>query len=182
MDENLILVDQNDRQWGKLEKLLVHQLGLLHRAFSVFIFNTKGELLLQQRAHSKYHSPNLWTNTCCSHPRYGEELADAIERRLEEEMGMKCATEFAFSFVYKVKFDNDLTEHEFDHVYVGITDQVPKPEKTEVQNWKYMGLQKLEEEVRVHPEQYTEWLKICLPKMKTYFANIPSKLLSHVSL
>lgn len=108
---------------------MVHQLGLLHRAFSVFIFNAKGELLLQQRDDSKYHSGGLWTNTCCSHPRFGEEVSSAIERRLHEEMGMHCKTSFAFSFIYKTKFANGLTEHELDHVYFGFTDDTPFPEK-----------------------------------------------------
>jgi len=169
MTENLILVDKNDKQWGKLEKLLVHQLGLLHRAFSVFIFNSNGELLLQQRASTKYHSPSLWTNTCCSHPRYGEELSDAIERRLEEEMGMNCDTKFAFSFTYKVKFDNGLTENEFDHVYFGISNAKPLPNQSEVRSWKYLSLQNLEKDIQIQPEKYTEWLKICLPQIMQYY-------------
>src|SRR5690349_1614227 len=129
MKDYLILVDDKDQQWGRLEKNLVHELGLLHRAFSVFIFNHHGELLLQQRADGKYHSGGLWTNTCCSHPRYGEDVPDAVKRRLKEEMGMSCETTFAFSFIYKTKFENGLTEHEFDHVYCGFSDALPHPEK-----------------------------------------------------
>lgn len=171
MSEYLILVDENDRQLGKQEKLLVHQLGLLHRAFSVFIFNSKGELLLQQRADEKYHSPGLWTNTCCSHPNYGEELNDAVKRRLKQEMGMACKTRFAFSFIYKVKFDNGLIENEFDHVYLGETDELPKPEKLEVKNWKYISFSQLESDIIEHPEKYSEWMKICLPELKKHINN-----------
>jgi len=168
MNDYLILVDEQDRQWGKLEKQMVHELGLLHRAFSVFIFNTKGELLLQQRALHKYHSGGLWTNTCCSHPRYGEELSDAVERRLMEEMNMTCETAFAFNFTYRAEFDNGLTEHEFDHVYFGHSDELPKPNQEEVQSWKYITLEDLEKDINKHPELYTEWLKVCLPRVKCH--------------
>ncbi|MEO8086774.1 MAG: isopentenyl-diphosphate Delta-isomerase [Bacteroidota bacterium] len=171
INDYLILVDENDLQWGKLEKYLVHQLGLLHRAFSVFIFNTSGELLMQQRAEGKYHSGGLWTNTCCSHPRFGEEISDALKRRLAEEMRMECETTFAFSFTYKAKFENGLTEHEFDHVYFGVTDDVPVPENSEVKNWKYISLEKLEKDIQLHPGNYTEWLKICLPLARSHFEN-----------
>ena len=148
---------------------MVHQLGLLHRAFSVFLFNSKGELLLQQRADEKYHSAGLWTNTCCSHPRYGEEITEAIKRRLKEEMGLSCRTNFAFSFTYKAQFANGLIEHEFDHVYFGVTDELPIPEKSEVKNWRYIHLQNLESEVNLNWEKYTEWLKICLPQVRQHF-------------
>lgn len=169
MNNYLILVDEKDRQWGKLEKLLVHELGLLHRAFSVFIFNSKGELLLQQRADNKYHSAGLWTNTCCSHPSYGEDLHDAVERRMDEEMGMQCKTTFAFSFTYRAEFANGLTEHEFDHVYFGVSDCAPTPNAEEVKSWKYMDLDTLEKSVEENPELYTEWMKICLPEVRKHF-------------
>lgn len=169
MNDYLILVDEKDRQWGKLEKQMVHELGLLHRAFSVFIFNTKGELLLQQRAAHKYHSGGLWTNTCCSHPRYGEEITDAVERRLMEEMNMSCDTTFAFNFTYRAEFDNGLTEYEFDHVFFGISDELPHPNPEEVQNWKYISLDNLELDIQIQPTNYTEWLKICLPEVKRHF-------------
>lgn len=169
MTKYLILVDEKDKQWGKLEKLLVHQLGLLHRAFSVFIFNSKGELLLQQRADDKYHSASLWTNTCCSHPEFGEEMDDAIKRRLREEMGMHCKTDFVFSFVYKTRFANGLTEHEYDHVYFGMSDKIPVPEKSEVKSWKYMSIENIETDIIIHGEKYTEWIKICLPQVKKHF-------------
>ncbi len=168
MNQSLILVDENDIQQGNGKKLLIHQLGLLHRAFSVFIFNTKGELLMQQRAMGKYHSGGLWSNTCCSHPQFGEDILESIQKRLNEEMGMKCTTEFAFSFIYKVKFDNGLTEHEYDHVYVGISDDLPIPDESEVKNWQYINLKKLESDIVKHPEIYTEWVKICLPRLKEY--------------
>ncbi|GHM99079.1 isopentenyl-diphosphate Delta-isomerase [Cytophagales bacterium WSM2-2] len=168
MDDFLILVDEHDKPWGKLEKDQVHQLGLLHRAFSVFIFNSKGELLLQQRAEGKYHSAGLWTNTCCSHPRYGEELSEAIPRRLEEEMGMKVSTQFIFSFTYKAKFENGLTEHEFDHVYYGVSDELPHPNPAEVSQWKYVSIKSLEADIASSPTQYTAWLKICLPRLTDY--------------
>jgi len=171
MIDYLILVDEEDRPQGKLEKLFVHQQGLLHRAFSVYIFNNKGELLLQQRADEKYHSAGLWTNTCCSHPRFGEEITDAIDRRLMEEMGMRCITRFAFNFIYKVTFDNGLTEHEFDHVYVGISNEYPTPEEAEVKNWKYISLQNLQEDILQNPNTYTEWLKISLPNVIIFFNN-----------
>jgi isopentenyl-diphosphate Delta-isomerase len=171
MIDYLILVDETDEPQGKLEKLLVHQQGLLHRAFSVYIFNTKGELLLQQRADEKYHSAGLWTNTCCSHPRFGEEINFAIDRRLMEEMGMNCTTQFAFNFIYKATFENGLTEHEFDHVYIGISDQLPKPQKEEVKNWKYINLQTLQEDILQKPNLYTEWMKISLPNVISYFNN-----------
>jgi isopentenyl-diphosphate delta-isomerase len=183
MSEYLILVDENDKQWGKLEKLMVHKLGLLHRAFSVFIFNLKGELILQQRADCKYHSGGLWTNTCCSHPRFGEELSWAIERRLQEEMGMNCETEFAFNFVYKSEFENGLIEHEFDHVYFGISEQIPTPEKQEVQNWEYVTIDNLEVDLLNHPEKYTVWLKVCFPQVKKYYhETFKNNILNYSSL
>ncbi len=172
MIENLILVDEQDKPMGKLEKMLVHQLGLLHRAFSVFIFNKKGDLLIQQRADDKYHSPGLWTNTCCSHPRYGEIMTDAIHRRLHEEMGLQCNTSFTFSFLYKVKFENGLIEHEYDHVYFGVTDNKPFPNRSEVKDWKYISFDHLEKDILKHPEHYTEWLNISFPKVRYHYDKI----------
>lgn len=186
MAEYLILTDEKDQFVGMMEKLLVHKLGLLHRAFSIFIFNTNGELLLQQRAIDKYHSGGLWSNTCCSHPRFQEEMADAVERRLWEEMGIRCATNFAFSFIYKAAFENGLTEHEYDHVYFGITDDIPVPNKTEVTNWKYMNLSALKFDIEQHPEKYSAWMKICLPGLMSHFYNYvvksTSEIYEHVSI
>lgn len=164
--EQMILVNEQDDEIGYGDKLSVHQSGLLHRAFSVFIFNSHGELLLQQRAETKYHSPGLWTNTCCSHPRPGELTLDACKRRLKEEMGMLCDPEFSFSFIYKYQFTNGLTEHEFDHVFIDISDDQPILNKDEVKSWKYIGLNELDSDISDNPDNYTPWLKICLPKLK----------------
>jgi len=169
MEENIILVDKQDNPLGEMEKMQAHQLGVLHRAFSAFIFNSNGELLLQQRSDIKYHSGGLWSNTCCSHPLPGESTKDAVERRLYEEMGMDCDTSFGFSFIYKSSLNNGLTEHEFDHVYIGVSDEQPKPSISEVKNWKYLSLHKLESEINLQPEKYSEWLKICLPELKKHF-------------
>ena len=168
MNEFLILVDEKNNPLGAQEKISVHEQGLLHRAFSVFIFNTRGELLLQQRADDKYHSAGLWTNTCCSHPRFGEDLDTAVKRRLNEEMGLICKTDYAFSFIYKAVFANGLTEHEYDNVFIGITDDLPIIEKSEVKNWKYLCLQKLEIDIERHPDEYTQWIKICLGRVMSY--------------
>ncbi|WP_276362054.1 isopentenyl-diphosphate Delta-isomerase [Daejeonella sp. H1SJ63] len=165
-NEPMILVNEKDEEIGIQDKLSVHQSGLLHRAFSVFIFNTEGKLILQQRADTKYHSPGLWTNTCCSHPRPEELTLDACKRRLKEEMGMVVEPEFSFSFIYKYQFTNGLTEHEFDHVFIGISNDQPVLNKDEVKSWRYIGLNELESEILIHPENYTPWLKICLPKLK----------------
>ena len=159
-----------DDACGEMEKLQAHQLGALHRAFSVFIFNSKGELLMQQRAKEKYHSSELWTNTCCSHPRLGEETSGAVTRRLMEEMGMKCATTFAFSFLYHAPMENGLIEHEFDHVYFGYSDDLPQPNSAEVQDWKYVSLNKLQLEIKQFPKQFTAWLTICLDKVIEHVA------------
>ena len=160
--EYVILVDEQDKKLGSMEKMQAHVEGKLHRAISVFIFNSKNELLLQQRADGKYHSALLWTNTCCSHPRPGETVIDAANRRLHEEMGMICDLKEAFSFVYKAHLNNDLTEHEYDHVFTGITDAVPIPDKTEVAAWKYTTIEALITEIKTHPGAYTEWFKICI--------------------
>jgi isopentenyl-diphosphate delta-isomerase len=160
--EQVVLVDSSDNEIGAMEKMEAHLQGLLHRAISVFIFNSKGELLLQQRAAGKYHSSGLWTNTCCSHPRPGEDVKDAANRRLYEEMGLKCPLREAFSFTYKAELDNQLTEHEFDHVFVGTTDDTPDADASEAAGWKYMALPELAQDIKAHPEKYTEWFKICL--------------------
>jgi isopentenyl-diphosphate Delta-isomerase len=165
MQELLILVDEKDNQLGTMEKLEVHKKGLLHRAFSVFIFNSEGKFLLQQRADEKYHSPGLWSNTCCSHPLSGETVANAVKRRLGQEMGMQTETTFQFSFIYKKEFDNGLTEYEFDHVYFGKSDELPHPDPAEVKNWKYISLPDLKDDILQNPDNYTEWLKICFEKV-----------------
>jgi isopentenyl-diphosphate delta-isomerase len=169
MSDLLILVDENDRETGVMEKFSVHQAGLLHRAFSLFIFNSAGELLLQQRADEKYHSAGLWSNTCCSHPIKGENISDTINRRLGEEMGMQSDMDFRFSFIYRTGLEHGLTEHEFDHVYFGTSDIPPVGNPLEVKDWKYMSLPDLDREISLHPEDFTAWLKICLPKINDHF-------------
>ncbi|MEI8085440.1 MAG: isopentenyl-diphosphate Delta-isomerase [Paludibacter sp.] len=156
----VILVDLNDLEIGSIEKMEAHEKALLHRAFSVFIFNSNGELLMQQRAIDKYHSAGLWTNTCCSHPFPGEETLDAANRRLFEEMGLKTELKFSFKFRYKAPFDNDLTEHEIDHVFIGNTDEIPQLNVDEVSNYKYMQLEDIQRHIAIEPEQYTVWFRI----------------------
>ncbi len=159
-EENVILIDDQDNEIGLLEKMEAHQLGLLHRAFSVILFNSKGELLLQQRAAHKYHSPLLWTNTCCSHQRPGESSLVAAKRRLKEEMGMEAELQEAFSFIYKAKLDQGLTEHELDHVLFGYTNVNPLINKEEVEDYKWVSMNDLLQDLEQHPEKYTAWFKI----------------------
>lgn len=159
-EEQVILVNESDEQIGLMPKLEAHQKAVLHRAFSVFIFNDKAELLLQKRAAGKYHSPNLWTNTCCSHQRAGETNIGAGKRRLQEEMGFDCDLKEVFSFVYKAPFDNGLTEHELDHVMVGFFKDTPKINEEEVATYKWMLLEDVRKDLETHPEVYTEWFKI----------------------
>lgn len=160
MKEYVILVNEQDTQIGIMEKIEAHEKALLHRAFSVFVFNDKGELMLQQRAKEKYHSPLLWTNTCCSHQREGESNIAAGKRRLQEEMGFSCELEEVFSFIYKAPFDNGLTEHELDHVMVGKYNANPEVNKEEVESFKWMPLEEVKKDIENNPELYTEWFKI----------------------
>jgi len=162
--EQVILVDQNDAPLGTMEKMEAHEKGVLHRAFSVFIFNEKNELMLQQRAWHKYHSPGLWTNTCCSHQRMGEDSVSAGRRRLREEMGFEVPLEFKVSFIYKAPFDNGLTEHELDHVLVGHFEGEPKINSEEVASWKWMPMDELIQDMAENPDQYTVWFKIIFDK------------------
>ena len=167
--EMLLLVDKNDMITGTREKLSVHRHGLLHRAFSVFIFNDKNELLLQQRAYGKYHSGGLWSNSCCSHPVFGENMPQTIKRRLHEELGILCNTEFLFSFHYNTTFENGLVENEIDHVYTGISNDVPTPDHHEVAAWRYVSLEDLNKAVFSQPEKFSFWLKACLPELIQHF-------------
>ncbi len=160
MEEQVILVDRNDNQIGLMPKMEAHEKALLHRAFSVFVFNEQEELLLQQRAKEKYHSPELWTNTCCSHQRAGESNIEAGKRRLKEEMGFDCELEEIFSFIYKAPFDNGLTEHELDHVMIGYYNENPEINPEEVSHFKWMKLEEVKNDIEKHPEKYTEWFKI----------------------
>ena len=162
MDE-VILVNEQDEQTGTIEKMEAHRKALLHRAFSVFIFNEKGEMLLQQRAMGKYHSPGLWTNACCSHPRPGVSVEEAAGRRLKEEMGIDVKIEKIFDFIYKTEFDNGLTEFEFDHVYTGTYNGNLQPDKQEVKDYCFRSVADIEEDLKNRPEKYTSWFKIALP-------------------
>ena len=163
--EKVVLVNEKDEEIGTIEKMQAHEKALLHRAFSVFVFNSRGKLLLQKRALSKYHSPGLWTNTCCSHPRPGEKAIDAANRRLKEEMGFETELEHTFSFLYKAELENGLTEHEFDHVYFGLHDDMPAINTEEVAEWKYESLEEIGNDMKLHPENYTAWFKIVFDKI-----------------
>jgi len=163
--EYLILVDEKDNQLGLMEKMEAHEKGLLHRAFSVFLFNSKGEMLIHQRAISKYHSGGLWTNACCSHPRDQEKTIDAAHRRLEEEMGFDCEIKEVFHFTYKSALDNGLTEHELDHVFIGEYEGEINPNPDEVESYKYISVTELVKDVAKNPQLYTEWFKICLEEV-----------------
>ena len=160
--EHVILVDENDREIGTMEKMEAHEKGLLHRAFSVFIFNERGEMLIHQRAASKYHSGGLWTNACCSHPRMGETVEEAAHRRLMEEMGFDCEVDERFQFIYRADLDHGLTEHELDHVLFGTFNGYPQPNPDEVMAWKYIPLPSLLEDIESQPDAYTAWFKIAL--------------------
>jgi isopentenyl-diphosphate Delta-isomerase len=164
-EEYVVLVDEQDNEIGLMEKMEAHEKGLLHRAFSVFVFNSKKEFLLQRRALSKYHSGGLWTNTCCSHPRSGETTLDAAKRRLQEEMGFVCEIEEQFSFIYKKELDNNLTEHELDHVFFGQYEGKIDFNTDEVMDYKYVKLDDLLLDMQNNPDDYTVWFKICFDEV-----------------
>lgn len=163
-EEFVVLVNENDEQIGLMPKLEAHQKALLHRAFSVFVLNDNNEIMLQQRAADKYHSPLLWTNTCCSHQRENETNLEAGKRRLKEEMGFETELNELFSFIYKAPFDNGLTEHEFDHVMIGYSNNEPLINKEEVESWKWMSIDAIKNDMEVTPNIYTEWFKIIFDK------------------
>ncbi|MDB5272487.1 MAG: isopentenyl-diphosphate delta-isomerase [Chitinophagaceae bacterium] len=167
--EQVILVDESDQEKGVAEKIEAHRQGLLHRAFSVFVFNDAGQLLLQQRAASKYHSPLLWTNTCCSHPRPRESTLDAAYRRCQEEMGIKPSLQHAFSFIYKVALDQGLTEHEYDHVYIGQYNDAPLLNPEEACDYKWVTIQEVQTDVKLHSSRYTVWFAICLDQVIAHY-------------
>lgn len=162
MEEKVILVDSNDNSLGLMEKMEAHERGFLHRAFSVFIFNSRGEMMLQQRAVSKYHSGGLWTNTCCSHPREGETVEQAGLRRLREEMGFETELIYGFSFIYKAVLDHGLMEHELDHVLLGFYDGEPSINADEVESWRWVSFEQLKNDIETNPNEYTAWFKIIL--------------------
>jgi isopentenyl-diphosphate Delta-isomerase len=161
--EEVILVDESDTPLGTMEKMEAHRQALLHRAFSVFIFNSKGEMLLQQRAAEKYHSAGLWTNACCSHPRPGEDTTDAAIRRLREELGFTTPLKKLFDFTYKSEYDNGLTEFEFDHVYVGTYDQAIYPDKKEVSDYSYRPIDDIKAALQSAPDKFTTWFHLAFP-------------------
>lgn len=162
--EQVILVDSNDNELGTMEKMEAHRKGVLHRAFSVLLFNSSGEMLIQKRASSKYHSGGLWSNTCCSHPRPAESMEDAVGRRLEEELGIVSNPTFAFKFEYKIQFSNNLIEHELDHVYIGSFDGEPQINESEISDWKFIDTNDLKNKVQSHPHEYSHWFKIILSR------------------
>lgn len=170
-EEEVILVNEFDEQIGLMPKLEAHEKAVLHRAFSVFILNDKKELMLQQRAHHKYHSPLLWTNTCCSHQRNDETNIEAGSRRLFEEMGFKTEIKELFHFIYKAPFDNGLTEHELDHVMIGTYNNNPVINIEEVESWKWMKIEAVKEDMLLHPNEYTVWFKIIFEKFYHFLEN-----------
>jgi len=163
-EELVVLVNENNEQIGLMPKMEAHQKAVLHRAFSVFVLNNKNELMLQQRAADKYHSPLLWANTCCSHQRENETNVEAGNRRLQEEMGFNTSLKELFSFIYKAPFDNGLTEHELDHVMIGYYNQDPIINKDEVQDWKWMDIDLVRKDIQQNPDIYTAWFKIIFDK------------------
>jgi isopentenyl-diphosphate delta-isomerase len=169
--EYVVLVDEQDRELGIMEKMQAHREGKLHRAISVFVFNSEKKLLLQKRAPGKYHSAGLWTNTCCSHPFPNEIPEKAAVRRLMEEMGLYCKLEHVFNFTYAALLENNLREHEFDHVFFGISDTAPKPNPDEVSEWKYLEMKEIENQMKQNPEQFTAWFKLIFERVKNQLKN-----------
>jgi isopentenyl-diphosphate delta-isomerase len=170
-EEQVILVDEQDREVGAGEKLRAHREGSLHRAFSVFIFDQAGRLLLQKRARRKYHSGGLWSNTACGHPRPGEETAAAARRRLREEMNLDCELHKAFDFLYRAEMDGALVEHEYDHVFVGAYEGEPEPDPSEVEDWRWVGMDELRRGLSEEPQRYSPWLKLAVEgdRWRAYF-------------
>jgi isopentenyl-diphosphate delta-isomerase len=167
--QNVILVNENDEVTGTAEKMEAHQKGLLHRAFSIFVFNSRGEMLMQQRAEDKYHSGGLWTNACCSHPRPGEKTEEAARRRLKEELGFETSLTEIFDFIYKAEFGNGLAEFEYDHVYVGEHDGVIEADKQEVMDYCFRAMPEIRNLMTHHPENYTAWFHIAFPKIEQWW-------------
>jgi isopentenyl-diphosphate Delta-isomerase len=168
-EQEVVLVNENDEPIGLMEKMEAHQKGLLHRAFSVFIFDTKGNMLLQQRSADKYHGAHLWTNACCSHPFPDETVKDAAQRRLKEELGFTTELHEIFFFTYHAKVENDLIEHEFDHVFAGEYDKDIYPNVSEVADFTYRPIDQIKKEIEVQPEKFTSWFKIAFPKVEKWW-------------
>lgn len=169
MIDPVILVDEKDSPVGMAAKMEAHQKGMLHRAFSIFIFNSKGEMLMQQRAINKYHSGGLWTNACCSHPAPGEEITETMQRRLAEEMGFKTPVKKIFDFIYKAEFDNGLTEYEFDHVFAGEYDGPVVFTTNEVMDYCYKDLQEIDQSLKDHPGKYSVWFRLAFPRVMEWW-------------
>lgn len=171
--DNVILVDEQDNVLGSMDKMEAHRKGILHRAFSIMIFNSKGELLLQKRSRNKYHSGGLWTNACCSHPKLNESINDATRKRLKYEMGIDIQPTYVYKFIYECKLNKDLKEHELDHVFTGNFDGTPIINPDEVEDWKFVTMQYLHEDICQHPDRYTIWFKLILnhPELKTLHEN-----------
>jgi isopentenyl-diphosphate delta-isomerase len=168
MAEHVVLVDLMDRELGTMEKLQAHKEGRLHRAFSIFIFNSAGEMLIHRRAKNKYHTGMLWSNACCSHPLPGEEITSALRRKLAQEMGFACDLSHAFSFTYRAELDNGLTEHELDHVYTGYFDGTPSPNPEEVCDWRFIPMKELKADVHNRPSAYTPWFRMLLDRVAVH--------------
>ena len=180
MEEKVILVNSLDEQIGLMEKMEAHKRALLHRAFSVFIFNSRGEMMLQQRALDKYHSGGLWTNTCCSHPREGETVSEAGIRRLQEEMGFETQLTYGFSFIYIAELEHGLTEHELDHVLLGFYNDQPKLNSSEVASWKWVSFEDLLTDIDAQPQQYTTWFRIILKDYGEQIYTLSKTLLQEI--
>jgi isopentenyl-diphosphate Delta-isomerase len=172
--EMLILVDENDREVGTAEKLVVHIDGVLHRAFSIYLFNSKGQLLLTRRASSKYHSGGLWTNTCCSHPRPGESVDLAARRRLREETGIDCELRYGFQFIYRAELGGGLIEHELDHVFVGTYDGIPHLDPNEADACEWVDTQTLAHDIKARPERYSAWMALSLDRALACYRDRPA--------
>jgi len=171
MTREVILVNKYDEQVGTMEKMEAHQKALLHRAFSIFIFNSKKEMVLQQRAITKYHSGALWTNACCSHPEPGEDIMESAKKRLAVEMGFTTGLNEIFNFTYRHEFDNGLTEYEFDHVFIGYYDGLIKPDKNEVDDYCFMTVDEIQTSLASNPQKFTAWFHIAFPMVRTWLQN-----------
>ncbi|MEO6404078.1 MAG: isopentenyl-diphosphate Delta-isomerase [Ferruginibacter sp.] len=168
----VILVNEHDEAIGTMDKMQAHEEAVLHRAFSIFIFNKDGKMLLQQRADDKYHSGGLWTNACCSHPMPGEETIEAANRRLKEELGFTTTLTYRFGFTYKSDFENGLTEHEYDHVYTGVYEGEIKPDQREIKDWTFFSIEAINDLLESNPARFTTWFKIAFTKLESYLAGI----------
>ncbi len=168
-EQQVVLVNEKDEPIGVMEKMEVHQKGLLHRAFSVFIFDSKGRMLLQRRAKQKYHGAGLWTNACCSHPHPDANIRAAAERRLKEELGFEAGLKKIFEFTYSAKVENDLIEHEYDHVFTGVYEGAITPDENEVADYAYEEMAQLKQSIEQRPDKFTSWFKIAFPKVEEWW-------------